>query len=1136
MIACPGCGFEAPDDFAFCPKCATALTPPRAIPEERKVVTTLFCDLVAFTAMSETADPEDVDALLGEYFARATRTIESYGGAVEKFIGDAVVGVFGVPAVHEDDPERAVRAALRILEALEGLTRPDGSPLQARCGVNTGEALVRLDVAPASGRGFLTGDAVNVAARLQGAAPPGGVAVGGLTHGLAEGAFVFEDLAPLGLKGKSEPVSAWLVKGPRSRTGLRTAGTTTTPFIGRQAELAAVQEALTRAIELGSAQFCLLVGEPGIGKSRLVLELARSFEERPGLVTWRQGRCLPYGEGITYWALGEIVKAHAGILDSDDAATVESKLEAVLPEGEDEAWLRQRLRPLVGLESSHAAREESFAAWTRFLELVASARPTVLVIEDLHWAGEALLAFIEHLLSQGLDVPLLVVATTRPELLQQHAGALTAADAHGLSHIRLPVLSQSEATALIAALLDAELAPGVGARVLDLVGGNPLYAEQYVRLLLDRGLLVRAPDGLRLRANAELPLPGSVQAVLAARLDSLPPEQKALLCDAAVFGDTFWRGGVAALSGRSEHDVEEVMRALVARDLVRPAAGASMAGEVEYLFWHAVAREEAYAQLPRRLRLAKHTAAADWLEAKVGERTEDFAEILAHHHKTALELARAAGETDLAASLTGPALRYLTEAGDCVYNAELPAAERYYRAALDLAEAGTAQQATIQARLGEVLLWSGRRAEADDLLADAVSGLRLAGDPRRTAVALVCLARAREGVVGSAALGDLYREAMALLDADGPSRELVRVLTECGRFEVDWGEMTSGLAAFEHALETARLIGDPEPALALNLRGSTRGELGLPGCEADFHRSLELAQQQGLGVDLGRIWINYCAFLNLQEGPLRSLEEQTRASGFAHVRGLASFVGGMQALRVESLLYAGRWNEAVSEAGALVASPQPGFEALDLLALRETRLLALAWQGELEASRGELESVLQIVETFRESRSNIDAAVWLSIRAALEAQASPDHALQSLEQMLATNTQGAEGYLAYFLPEAGRIAVRGHDLTLAERLRDSWRGSLPVEELVRATIASLLAAERHEHATAAAAFADAAARWHDFGVPYEEAQALLGQGRCLVALGRAPEAPAPLAAAREIFARLGAKPAQEETEEWLVRT
>ena len=688
MIACPGCGFVAADDFAFCPRCATSLSAESAAPEERKVVTTLFCDLVGFTSMSEAADPEDVDAVLRRYHAAARRVIEAHGGVVEKFIGDAVVGVFGVPLVHEDDAERAVRAGLRLLEAVARMARPDGSPLQARVGANTGEALVRLDVAPGSGEAFLVGDAVNTAARLQAAAPPGGVAVGELAHSLSAQAIAYEPLEPLALKGKREPVHAWLARRARSRTGLRTAGDSDTPFVGREAELAVLRTAFEDAAEVGQARFCLIVGEPGIGKSRLVLEFARSLDARPALVTWRQGRCLPYGEGVAFWALGEILKAQTGILDADDVATVEEKLAAAVPEGADASWLRQRLRPLLGLQAPQASREENFAAWRRYLEHIGSTRPTVVVIEDLHWAGEAMLAFIEQLLEEGLDVPMLLIATTRPELMRRHEGPLAAAADDRVRRLRLPALARSEASALIAELVEGRPAPEVEERILGLVGGNPLYAEQYVRLLLERGFLGRTGDGRGLEASTGLPLPETVQAVLAARLDTLPSAHKALLGDAAVIGETFWRDGVAALSGRGAAEVDEVMADLIARELVRPVDKPSTESETEYLFWHALVRDVAYGELPRRARLAKHAAVAAWLEAESGARVDERAELLAHHYSTALGLARATGDDDAAASLVGPTIGSLGRAGERALRLDVPAAERHLTQALELAGRG----------------------------------------------------------------------------------------------------------------------------------------------------------------------------------------------------------------------------------------------------------------------------------------------------------------------------------------------------------------------------------------------------------------------------------------------------------------
>ena len=331
MIACPGCGHDAPEGTAVCPSCGVPLSPTRRA-EERRTVTTLFCDLVGFTALSERNDPEVVDAFLRRYYAAARRAIESYGGTVEKYIGDAVVAVFGVPALHEDDPERAVRAGLRLVDEIDALPGIGGRPVEVRVGVNTGEALVRLDVDPASGEGFLTGDAVNVAARLQSAAPPMAVAVGAATHAATENVFAFDACHPVALKGKSQALQVWIATAALARTGAELRSFTTS-FVGREAELGTVQALLHRATEANHAELALVVGEPGIGKSRLLAELARRLDDDSTFVTWRQGRCLPFGSNVTFWALSEIVRSCAGILESDGVARTEARLEAVLAGG-----------------------------------------------------------------------------------------------------------------------------------------------------------------------------------------------------------------------------------------------------------------------------------------------------------------------------------------------------------------------------------------------------------------------------------------------------------------------------------------------------------------------------------------------------------------------------------------------------------------------------------------------------------------------------------------------------------------------------------------------------------------------------------------------------------------------------------
>ena len=422
-MICPSCGHENPDTNKFCPECATPLiaAPARPVAEERKVITALFCDLVGFTATSEGADPEDVNKMLASYFATARAQIEAHGGVVEKFIGDAVVGVFGAPAAHEDDPERAVRAGLRIAEDAEELEAVGGVPLRLRVGINTGEALVRLGITPGSGEGFLAGDAINTASRIQSVAPEMGVAVGLATYEATAAVFDYDELEPATLKGKSEPVRVFHAKAPRARLGTDLTRTHDTPFIGREVDLALLKGLFEKTLAANSVQLVTVVGEPGLGKSRIVAELGDYVDARPELIIWRQGRCLPYGEGITFWALGEIVKAHAGIMESETPDVARAKLEVVLPEGAERPWFRQRLLPLLGIEAtSSAEREELFTAWRRFLEYIAEQDPTVLVFEDLHWADDAMLSFLEHLADRAEAVPLLIVGTARPELFEHH--------------------------------------------------------------------------------------------------------------------------------------------------------------------------------------------------------------------------------------------------------------------------------------------------------------------------------------------------------------------------------------------------------------------------------------------------------------------------------------------------------------------------------------------------------------------------------------------------------------------------------------------------------------------------------------------------------------------------------------------
>jgi class 3 adenylate cyclase len=419
VLTCPTCGQENPEGARFCNACASPLQPDeRPGGEERKTVTVVFVDLVGFTAQAERLDPEDVRGVLSPYHAPVRAELERRGGTGEKFIGDAVMAVFGAPVAHEDDPERAVRAALAIRD-----WSAEQAELQVRVAVNTGEALVSIGAQPALGEAMVAGDVVNTAARMQTAAPVNGVLVGETTYRATHDAIVYREAPAVQAKGKADAVRVWEALEPVARFGVDISERAKTPLVGRDRELELLRSMLARVREERASQLVTLVGVPGIGKSRLVAELFGLVDDESELIAWRQGRCLPYGESVTFWALGEIVKAEAGILESDSADEADRKLRSavatLVPDSSEARWVHVELRALVGLTgdgSDGAGAEAATAAWRRFLETVAERGPAVFVFEDLHWADDGLLDFLDELVDWLRGVPLLVVGTARPEL------------------------------------------------------------------------------------------------------------------------------------------------------------------------------------------------------------------------------------------------------------------------------------------------------------------------------------------------------------------------------------------------------------------------------------------------------------------------------------------------------------------------------------------------------------------------------------------------------------------------------------------------------------------------------------------------------------------------------------------------
>ncbi|GIJ68687.1 hypothetical protein Voc01_036040 [Virgisporangium ochraceum] len=661
----------------------------------------LFVDLIDFTPYVERTDPEQVRDLQTAFFAAARRVITQYGGVVEKYIGDAVMALFGAPVATETDAVKCVRAGLELQRVLDRYA--DGG-LRCRVGVTTGEALVDVAAARDGGQAIVAGDVVNIAARLQSVAPPGGVLVSGATYAATKSVIRYAAQPPVTLRGRSQPTEVWLAIAPMQRVHPdREIGAT--PLVNRTHELALLVNALDRAVADRIPQVVTVLGHAGIGKSRLVRELYQHSQRLLGVdpVVWYTGRCPPFGENVTYAALADIVKAHASILDSDSAGTARSRLDDALEElvgPAEAARLSDAIGPLVGLPGSQLAAEEAESAWRRFVGALAARQPTVLVIEDLHWADDSMLRFVDLLGASIRDVPLLLLATARPELVERNPG--WSATISGALTITLPPLRDQEIATMYAHLLGKATYPTEALEPLvELADGNPLYAHEYTRMLIEQGVLGDlalgpASAGLRSAAAGEgdasagpgahaggasasgralLPMPDSVHAVIANRVDLLDAADRAVLQAAAVVGMQFWPGAVAAALGRPVEAIERTLRRLEQRDLVHEQETSTMEGQLEYRFGHLLVRDVCYQRLPRSERVARHKRTGDWLDRIASSRDTDLAEVLAHHRFTAYEIARTLGSD---------AVRYAPAARSALYRA---ARRAYALRALDTAAA-----------------------------------------------------------------------------------------------------------------------------------------------------------------------------------------------------------------------------------------------------------------------------------------------------------------------------------------------------------------------------------------------------------------------------------------------------------------
>jgi class 3 adenylate cyclase/tetratricopeptide (TPR) repeat protein len=820
VTVCTNCGTENPPQARFCMSCASPLTVEQARPREvRKTVTVVFADVAGSTPLGERLDPEALRRVMSRYFDRMKAVIEGHGGTVEKFIGDAVMAVFGLPTLHEDDALRAVRAALDMRTALAELNRelePErGVSIAVRTGVNTGEVVA----GDGSGKTLATGDAINTAARLQQAAEPDEILIGGPTYRLVRDAVTAEPVEALDLKGKADPVPAFrlLEVAVGAEAVPRRLDS---PMVGRRREQDLLRLALDRAVEERACHLVTVLGPAGVGKSRLVEEFLGTVDA----ASFR-GRCLPYGEGITYWPVIEVIRQAAGIAEGDDPEAARAKLRKLCATDERGELVFERVSQVLGLSADSGVPEETFWAIRRLLEILAQVRPVVVVFDDIHWGEPTFFDLIEHIAEWTQDAPLLMVCLSRRELLEARPG--WGGGKVNATMTELEPLNADESAALIDNLMgQADLAPAVSDRIVEAAEGNPLFVEQMLSMMIDDGLLRRdnghwVPTGDLDR----LSVPPSIQALVAARLDRLGLEERAVIERASVVGRIFYRGAVTELSAPEiRPDVGGHLRTLVRRELIRQHT--SEFDEDTYGFLHILIRDTTYEAMPKETRAELHERFGSWLEKRAGERLREYEEIIgyhleqAHRYRTELgpadeagvELARRAGE------LLGRAGVRANRRGD------IAGAVNLLSRAVDLLPADDPQRLRVLPDLGEALLQSAeldragrvlqevtsRASEVDasvDIRARVVWALhRVSHDPTFTFASAL---REVEGLVARA-------------EEIGDDAALVQAQEAAGSFLFWLGRSGDAVRLLESAIERARARGLPQGDLT-RLYGALSG-------------------------------------------------------------------------------------------------------------------------------------------------------------------------------------------------------------------------------------------------------------------------------------------------------------------------
>ena len=1127
--ACPSCGTPNPPTVKFCGECGTRLvggedapvvTAQPAPAAERRLVSILFADLVGFTAASENRDSEETRELLSSYFESARKVIQRYGGTVEKFIGDAVMAVWGTPVAQEDDAERAVRAALELVSAV-----PELDPaLEARAGVLTGEAAVTLG---AEGQGMVAGDLVNTASRIQSAAEPGTVLVGEPTRRAAEAAIVFEDAGAYEVKGKTEPIQAWralrvvgLRGGALKSTGLEP------PFVGRDGDLRLIKELFHATADNRHAHLVSVVGVGGIGKSRLAWEFEKYIDGLAESVWWHSGRCLAYGDGVAFWALAEMVRGRAGIVEDEAPEEARSKLRATLEEhlvdSQERRFVEPRLAHLLGLEEAPIGDQENlFAAARMFFERLARESPAVLVFEDLHWADSALLDFVEYLIEWSREVPLFVLTLARPELADRRP--TWGSGRRNFTSIFLEPLGTQAMETLL-----TEPVPGLSEelrnRILERAEGVPFYAVETVRMLLDRGILVRDGNGYRLEGEIEtLEVPETLHALIAARLDGLAPEERRSVQQAAVLGRTFTSRGLAAVSGLPEREVEQLLGSLVRKEIVSLSADPLSPERGQYAFLQDLVKKVAYDTLSRKDRKALHLAAADHLLSLGDE--DEIVEVVASHYLDAYAAAPdEADSAEIRAKARTMLVRAAERAASLAANTE---AQHAYGRALALSD-DPLEHAELHERAGMVAYAGARADAAAEHFEAAIAELQTANDAHGAARVSARLAEVLwdRGRIDQAI--ERMDRAFRVLAQEEPDADLAALAAQLGRFMFFHGDVELARERVETALDMAEALSLPEVlAEALNTKAIILISQGRP---QEGLMLLRFALEEALEHDKPSAALR--AYHNLGDSLARGDRFEEAAEVVREGLRFARRVGNRYwEWALMSSMYPpfalGEWDEVVAMRAEL---PEDDWTQARLAFLG----VLVCWVP-TQLHRGhvaEAETFLAMFEEFQTSADLQERMAHAFATSCLAlATGRPAQALAAAEE--AMGARSAIGISNEVVKEAFVVALQAavqlDDLEKAQELLAVVEALAPGRspqflQAHAARFRAALAARRGDTEEAERLYKQAAGRFRELSVPFYLAVTQLEHGEWLVGEGRTDEAEPLLAEAGEIFERLEAQP------------